>query len=59
MKPGMTFNQLKELESCAPIPVEYNPPEEQEHVPDMSQKVQDKVDSLRSKLMAIRSKSRE
>ena len=54
----MTYNQLRELEKCAPTPVEYNPPEKQEFVPDFTDKAQDKVDSLRAKLMAVRSKAR-
>lgn len=54
----MTYNQLKALEKCAPVPVEYNPQEEQEHLPDMSEKVQGRVDQLRSKLLEVRSKAR-
>jgi len=57
MKPGMTYNQLRELEKCAPTPVEYNPSDEQEFVPDMHDKTNDKVEELRSKLMAVRAKA--
>jgi hypothetical protein len=57
MKPGMTYNQLRELDKGIPTPVEYNPPDEPEFIPDMSEKVQGKVDELRNKLMAVRSKA--
>lgn len=53
----MTYNQLRELEKCAPTPVEYNPSDEQEFVPDMHDKTNDKVEELRSKLMAVRAKA--
>ena len=57
MKPGMTYNQLKELDSRVPTPVEYNPSDEQEFVPDMHDKTHDRVEELRSKLMAVRAKA--
>lgn len=53
----MTYNQLRELEKCAPTPVEYNPPDEQEFVPDMPDRTHVKVDQLMSKLIAIRAKA--
>ncbi len=54
----MTYNQLKELEKNAPTPVEYNPPDSHEFVPEMIDKTNNKVDQLRAKLMAVRAMAR-
>jgi hypothetical protein len=59
MKPGMTYNQLKKLEKNAPTPVEYNPPDSHEFVPEMIDKTNNKVDQLRAKLMAVRAMARD
>lgn len=61
MKPGMTYNQLRELEKCVPTPVEAPEPIDQESVLEipMHQKVQDKIQLLRAKLMAVRSQSKD
>jgi hypothetical protein len=61
MKPGMTYNQLRELEKCAPTPIEAPEPVDQESVLEIpvNEGVEQKIEKLRAKLMAARSQSKD